>query len=98
MIDKSKLQEDSHINIDFNQNPIRIKKTKDGKWMFLVGCTQYAFKLNTWEEVILQLSSIFLDPEKFYIENKIELGNRKLKEVDLHVITKHIEDQLNNDQ
>jgi hypothetical protein len=98
MIDKSKLQEDSHINIDFNQSPISIKKTKDGKWMLLVGCTQYATKLNTWEEVILQLSSLFLDPEKFYIENKIELGNRKLKEVDLHVITKHIEDQLNNDQ
>ena len=97
MIDVSKIQKDSHVNIDFRENPIKIKKTLDGKWMFMVGCTQYAFKIETWEELVLQLASIFMDPEKFYQDNKLELGNRRLKNVDIHVITNHIESQLNAD-
>lgn len=95
MIDESKSQDSSHVNIDFRKNPIKIKKTTDNKWMFMVGCPQYAFKFDSWELMLLQLASILIDPEKFYEDNKVELGNRKLKEVDLHVITKHIDNQLN---
>jgi hypothetical protein len=63
--------------------------------MFMVGCQRYAFKLDSWELMLLQLASLLIDPEKFYEDNKVELGNRRLKEVDLHVITKHIDNQLN---
>lgn len=95
MINESELQNNSHINIDFRKNPIKIKKTTDNKWMFMVGCTQYAWKFDSWELMIAQLASILIDPEKFYEDNKLGLGNRKLKNVDIHVITKHIESQLN---
>lgn len=95
MIDESKSQDSSHINIDFRKNTIKIKKTTDNKWMFMVGCRQYACKFDSWELMLLQLASLLIDPEKFYEDNKVELGNRKLKEVDLHVITKHIDNQLN---
>lgn len=95
MIDESKSQDSSHVNIDFRKSPIKIKKTTDNKWMFMVGCPQYACKFDSWELMLLQLASLLIDPEKFYEDNKVELGNRKLKEVDLHVITKHIDNQLN---
>ena len=32
----------------------------------MVGCTQYAWKFDSWELMVAQLASILIDPEKFY--------------------------------
>lgn len=98
MIDKSKLQEGSTtLNVDFEIHKISIKQTPDKKWSIMISCPEFIWEFDTWEEMIAQLITGLIDPQKFFDDNKLAMGNRKLKDVDLHVITKHIENQLNND-
>jgi hypothetical protein len=63
----------------------------NGKWSLQIGCPSYRVIFDTPQEMLAQYISCLQDPEKWIYENKVEIGNRKLKEVDLHVISKYIE-------
>lgn len=97
MIDKSKLQESNTVPTPEFKNKISIKPTSNNKWLLMFACKQFVWEFDTWEEMIAQLATFLINPEKFYNDNRLAMGNRRLKDVDLHVITKHIENQLNND-
>ena len=92
MIDKSKLQEGSTtLNVDFGIHKISIKQKSDKKWLIMISCKEFVWEFDNWEEMMAQLVTALIDPQKFFDDNKLAMGNRKLKDVDLHVITKHIE-------
>lgn len=75
---------------------ISIRQLENDKWSFLMGCKSYVYTLDTWEKLVVQLSNFFMDQEKFFKDNNLESGNKKLKEPNLDVIIKHIKDNYNN--
>lgn len=81
----------STLKPDFKIQKTTILQLPDGKWSLQVGCPNYRFIFDTSQEMLAQYISCLQEPEKWFYENKVEMGNKKLKEVDLHVISKYIE-------
>jgi hypothetical protein len=77
-------------HIDFNKHSIKIDGTPDGKWQMQIGCPSFVFKFDTWEQLIVQGSSLFMNPLKWVMDNKVLEGNRKLNDVDINKIAKHL--------
>tara|TARA_R110002124_G_scaffold84828_1_gene220559 strand:- start:276 stop:503 length:228 start_codon:yes stop_codon:yes gene_type:complete len=71
----------STLKPDFKKHILTIKQHGNNKWSMQFGCPTYQFFFDTWEEMVAQLVSIYTDPEKYFIENKIEMGNKNLKPV-----------------
>ena len=83
----------STLKPDFKKHKTTILQLPDGKWSIQVGCPTFRFIFDTPQEMLAQYVSGLIDPEKWFHENKVELGNKRIKEVDLHVISKYIENK-----
>lgn len=81
----------STLKLDFKKQKTTILQLPNGKWSLQIGCPNYRVIFDTSQEMLAQYISCLQDPEKWIYENKVEMGNKKLKEVDLHVISKYIE-------
>lgn len=79
------------ITPNFKKQKATILQLPDDTWLLQIGCPAFRFIFDTPQEMLAQYVAILSDPEKWLYENKAELGNKKLKEVDLHVISKYIE-------
>jgi hypothetical protein len=78
---------------DFKVQKTTILQLPDGKWSIQLGCPTYRFIFDTHQEMLAQYIAGITNPEKWSYDNKIEMGNKRLKEVDLHVISKYIENK-----
>lgn len=83
----------STLKPDFKKQKTTILQLPDGKWSLQVGCPAFRFIFDTPQDMLAQYISCLSEPEKWFHDNKVEMGNKRLKEVDLHVISKYIENK-----
>ena len=69
----------STLKPDFKRQMLTIQQLPNDKWSLQVGCPSYRFIFDTWEDMVAEQAACFKDPEKWFIENKIEMGNKNLK-------------------
>ena len=80
----------SALKPNFKIQKTTIMQLHDNRWSLQVGCPTYRFICDTPQEMLIQYAQCLLDPEKWFDENKIAMGNKRLKNVDLDVIIKYI--------
>jgi hypothetical protein len=75
---------------NFKNQKTTIMQLPDNKWSLQVGCPAYRFIFDTPQEMLIQYAKCLSDPEGWFEENKVAMGNKILKDVDLDVIINYL--------
>ena len=81
------------LKANFKVQKTTIIELPDGTWLWQLGCPSYRYIFDTPQEMLLQYIKCLSDPQAFLEENKLTLGNKILKEVDLDVIINYLKQE-----